>query len=208
MAIRGDSLRWRWGVGVAVSVALVLVVALMAAVPTPASGRAFSASSSPATGPAATVSSVPTVLIIGDSTTVHMRAAFESALAAQGLAAIIDAKSGRTTFEGRAVLAKYDPADYDLVVVLLGANGRRENAVRDMKALKARGVDVVATVQAPRQGKVNKAVRRVFGAERITWAGYAKKHHISTTDGKHYTAADYRSRARYLAAQIARRAAA
>ncbi len=205
MTRRGAGARWRWGpglaaaaAGIAVPIALTLGISGPAASPVQAAG--------PAAAPTRVAATSPTVLVIGDSTTVHMRETFAKALTAQGLHATIDAKSGRTTYEGRAVLAQYDPADYDLVVVLLGANGRRENAVRDMKALKARGVDVMATVQAPRQKTVNSAVRRVFGGERITWAGYAGKHHIATTDGKHYTATDYRVRARYLAAQIAKRA--
>ena len=172
-------------------------------------GRSSFASPAPAASMTArqVTAAAPTVLIIGDSTTVHMRPAFDAALAAQGLRATIDARSGRTTFEGRAVLAGYRPAEYDLVVVLLGANGRRATALRDIRALKALGVDVMATVQAPRQRVVNDGVRRVFRAERIAWAGYARQRGITTTDGKHYTPAAYEVRARYLAAQIARRAA-
>ncbi len=115
----------------------------------------------------------PDVLIIGDSTTVHMLAEFREALAARGLDATIDARSGRTTREGRAVLAAYDVESFDYVAVLLGANGLRANALRDMQALRAAGVDTMATVQAPQRRLVNRAVRRVFGADRIRWAGYA-----------------------------------
>ena len=148
----------------------------------------------------------PRVLIVGDSTTVHMIGPFTAALEAKGVRATIDATSGRTTREGRAVLTSYLPDDFDYVVVLLGANGRRENALRDMRALRAMGVDTVATVQTPRRRRVNAAVRQVFGSDYIAWAGYAGRHGIRTTDGKHYTKRDYRARARYLAAQIAIRA--
>ena len=147
----------------------------------------------------------PDVLIIGDSTTVHMLAEFREALAARGLDATIDARSGRTTREGRAVLAAYDVESFDYVAVLLGANGLRANALRDMQALRAAGVDTMATVQAPQRRIVNRAVRRVFGADRIRWAGYADSRAIATTDAKHYTPQAYRVRARYLAGEIAER---
>ncbi len=75
-----------------------------------------------------------------------------------------------------------------------------------MRALRAAGVDTMATVQAPQRGTVNSAVRQVFAAQRITWAGYADSRGIATTDGKHYTAQAYRARARYIAGQIAERA--
>lgn len=52
---------------------------------------------------------------------------------------------------------------------------------------------------------VNRAVRRVFGADRIRWAGYADSRTIATTDAKHYTPQAYRVRARYLAGEIAER---
>lgn len=168
----------------------------------PTSGTSPSPSPSPVVPAGA-----PRVLIVGDSTTVHMRAAFEIALAARGLAATIDARSGRTTREGRAVLALYPLADFDYVVVLLGANGKRANALRDMTALRRMGVDTMATVQAPERATVNRAVRAVFGAERITWAGHADRLGITTTDGKHYTRAAYDERARYLAGEIAERVA-
>ncbi len=148
----------------------------------------------------------PSVLIIGDSTTVHMISPFRRALDAARIDATIDARSGRTTRQGRAVLARYDVASYDYVVVLLGANGRRENALRDMRALRAMGVDTMATVQAPRQAAVNRAVTKVFGPERITWAGYAKRHGVHTTDRKHYTPRDYQRRADFISRQIAARA--
>lgn len=61
-------------------------------------------------------------------------------------------------------------------------------------------------MQAPRRRRVNDAVRRVFGPQHIGWAGYAGRRGITPTDGKHDTKRDYRVRARYLAAQIARRA--
>ena len=74
-----------------------------------------------------------------------------------------------------------------------------------MRALRALGVDTVATVQAPRGRLVNRAIRQVFGRERIRWAAYANRHDIRPTDGKHYTQRAYRIRARYMARQIARR---
>ncbi len=154
--------------------------------------------------PATPVSS-PRVLIVGDSTTVHMRSSFEAALAARRLDATIDARSFRTVAEGRRVLQTYDVREFDLVVVLLGANGRRSASLRNMQALRVAGVDTVATVQAPRQRVVNRAVRAVFGRHRISWAGHAARLGIRTTDGKHYSPAGYRERARYLAGEIAER---
>jgi hypothetical protein len=187
----------RVGVGVRLAVALVLSGALLGA-PSP---TAATTTESPTPLP----SDAPAVLIIGDSTTVHMRDAFEAALRARGLDATVDAKSGRTVLEGRRVLASYDVSDYDYVVVLLGANGKRSSSLRNMRALKAAGVDTVATVQAPEQATVNGAVRSVFGTDRIPWAGHAKRLGIRTTDGKHYTRAAYAERARYLARKIAER---
>lgn len=146
----------------------------------------------------------PTVLIIGDSTTYYMLDRFVAALEARGIAATIDAKSGRTVLQGRGVLATYDVSAFDHVVVLLGANGKRSSSLRNMKALKAAGVDTMATVQTPDSKPVNRAVIAVFGAQRITWAGYAKAHGISPFDGKHYRAAGYQARARYLAGAIAK----
>ena len=159
-----------------------------------------------ATTPAAAAAAPRSVLIIGDSTTVHMRSAFEAALVARGLEATIDAVSGRTVLEGRRALARHDMSAYDYVVVLLGANGRRASSARNMRALRAAGVDTVATVQAPEQRVVNDAIRATFGRARITWAGHATRLGIRTTDGKHYTRAAYNERARYLAREIAERA--
>lgn len=185
------------------------LVAGLAPLGSPAQARPATDTSLVAPAPAASSSamaeSAPDVLIIGDSTTVHMLREFQAALAARGLDATVDARSGRTTYEGRGVLARYDLTTFDHVVVLLGANGKRENARRDMRALRRAGVDTMATVQAPRGKKVNQAVRAVFAGQRIRWAGFAAKRGIGTTDGKHYTRAAYRVRARYLARQIAAR---
>ena len=146
------------------------------------------------------------MLIIGDSTTVHMLAGFEAALVAKGLDPTIDARSGRTTTKAARVLQGYDLESFDYVAVLLGANGRRANAVRDMRALRAAGVDTMATVQAPRARDRQQCRAPVFAAQRITWAGYADSRGIATTDGKHYTSQAYHARARYIAGQIAERA--
>ena len=202
-----------WAGRLVAGAALTTVATLVAQTPAASSAAAQWAAHAVVTRPAPTTTtavpdSAPDVLVIGDSTTVHMRALFRAALAANGLDATVDAKSGRTTREGRLVLAGYDLSDFDYVVVLLGANGNRANAMRDMRALKAAGVDTMATVQAPEQATVNRAVRRVFGTERITWAGYASRHGIRTTDGKHYSPQDYAARAQYIARQIAQRAAA
>jgi lysophospholipase L1-like esterase len=146
-----------------------------------------------------------TALIIGDSTTVHMPT-FPAELERRGITATIDAVSGRSVYQGRAVLARHDPAAYDIVAILLGANGLRPTMRRNFRALRRMGADTAATVQAPRQRVVNDAIRGVFGDLRISWAGWAAAHGITTTDGKHYTSEDYRTRARYLATAIARRA--
>lgn len=196
----------------AVVVVVVLVVGLLAAAPGSASPVVPARPSDTYLGPrhvlvrTAGTPGGPTVLVVGDSTTVQMIRPFAAALQARGLRATVDATVGRTTREGAAVVARYLPGDFDYVAVLLGANGRRANALRDMTVLRSLGVDTVATVQTPRRRLVNDAVRRVFGSQHIRWAGYAGRRGITPTDGKHYTARDYRIRARYLAAQIARRA--
>lgn len=206
-------MRRRLALLVAAVVTMVLVAGLLSGSPGAASGSvAPTVAAAKYRGPRHVVvqtvgwPGAPHVLIVGDSTTVQMIGPFAAALEAHGLRATVDATSGRTTREGRALLARYVPGAFDYVVVLLGANGRRANALRDMRALRAIGVDTVATVQTPRRRPVNAAIRRVFGPERISWAGYAGRHGISTTDGKHYTKRGYRVRARYLAMQIARRA--
>jgi hypothetical protein len=153
----------------------------------------------------ASAHTAPRVLIIGDSTTVDMRDTLDRDLRGYGLDPTIDARNGRTLKQGRTVLASYDLSKYDYVVVLLGTNGKRSSSERNMRALKAMGVDTVATVQTPKKRKVNRAAKTVFGTERIPWAGYAKAHGIHTKDGKHYTRAGYRKRAAYISKQIASR---
>ncbi len=146
----------------------------------------------------------PRVLIIGDSTTRHMEALLRAELVARGIDPTIDAVSGRTVRQGLAALDGHRPLyRFDLIVALLGANGLRENMRRDFAALRRMGVDTAATVQAPGRRTINRAVRAVFGADRIPWAGWADARGIRPYDGKHYR--DYTPRAQYIAERIARK---
>jgi lysophospholipase L1-like esterase len=144
---------------------------------------------------------MPTVLIIGDSTTYHMSRFLRAELVLRGITSTIDAVSGRTVYQGRDALKRHDITEYDLVVVLLGANGYRDTMGTNFRALRRLGADTVATVQAPGRRKINDAIRSTF-SQRIKWAGYADRRGIHPYDGKHYTKAEYKVRAEYIAKKI------